>query len=49
MYKRIISSLRSRLVAANLAMLLPLLILTAVSYITFERIMLSFDEVLTDG
>jgi two-component system cell cycle response regulator len=49
MYKRIISSLRSRLVAANLAMLLPLLILTAVSYITFERIMLSFDEVLTDS
>jgi diguanylate cyclase (GGDEF)-like protein len=30
-------------------MLLPLLILTAVSYITFERIMLSFDEVLTDS
>ena len=32
-----------------MAMLLPLLLLSAISYFTFERIMTSFDEVLTDS
>lgn len=49
MLNRFRSSLRSRLIAANLAMLLPLLLLSAVSYFTFERVMASFDEVLADS
>ena len=49
MSNKFTSSLRSRLIAANLAMLLPMLILLFVSYITFERIMASFDEVLADS
>lgn len=49
MLKILTYSLRSRLIAANLAMLFPLLILTLVGYLAFERVIASFDEVLFES